>query len=910
MLKNIKISNKLALMLAIPMLGLLYFTIGITWEKQELVYQMDLSQELVELAIKSTALIHELQKERGLSAGFIGSKATRFNQDLLQQRRVTDSKVAELKILLDDFHFEHFASSLIRKVDNLLLAFDKIKANRILIDKLLISLDAELKFYTNIINLLLTNINYLSTLVDDAKLSNQIISYVNLLQAKEKAGIERGILNNVFSQGFFSVIMYERFISLVENQENYTKEFFFFASPIQKQIYNNAMNQNQALLIEFAKVRQILFTQKIKLQLITELQSQVGYGGLIHQFKNYILRGKQSYIDGFKYKYQQTENIFHKYRKIKGISVLDIENIAIVAETFANYRKNLDVAIQLKKQHKTAESIDIIVKIDDKTAIKALDFLLKGGSIGMSPTYWWKLATKRIDLLKNIENQITDDLNYSTNLFKVKAQTTFILVVITMIIIVLGTFFISYIFVNSIIEPLKKLVTMADKISHGEREVKFNIDSKDETGRLSNAMHNMLDSINYSELMLKNTNQSYARFVPNECLQLLHKNNITEIEMGYNLETNMTVLFTDIRSFTSLSEKMSPQENFNFINNYLKLMGPIIRKYDGIIDKYIGDAIMALFENPDSAIDAGIAMLNALTESNKTEKQSIKIGIGINTGKLMFGVVGEEHRLQCTVISDAVNLASRLENVTKTYGNDLIISQNTFDKLNNPGKYYMRFLDKIKVKGRSEKIRIFEIFDADESQLRTNKQATIEKFEQATNLYQEYNFKAVQNLMQECLQMNPQDRVALIYIKRCQNFFAVEQGDNWDKIAQTVKWTADMATNNPIVDAQHKELFNLIRDLIMSIGDGNTIEEVETAINFLENYVTTHFATEEDYMLQCNDPNYTRHKAAHETFKKNFQQIKTYYQKNGSSLYVSLRIQDEIVNWLIHHVKKMDQKIV
>ncbi|MBE9562492.1 MAG: bacteriohemerythrin, partial [Proteobacteria bacterium] len=752
-------------------------------------------------------------------------------------------------------------------------------------------------------------INHLSTLISDAKLTNQIVSYVNLSQSKEKAGIERAVLNNVFSQEFFPANMYEKFLSLVEAQENYTKNFFFFANPAQKHIYHNVMNQNQDLLMKFAEIRQIIFTQEIKLQLANKLQSQVGYGGLIHQFKNYILRGEQHYIDNFLDGYKHTEVILHKYRNINRISALDIENLEIVAKTFSEYRANLGIAIKLKQQHKSVEYIDNSVKINDEAAIKALNYLLKGGNIGISPNDWWELATRRIDLLKKIEQQITVELIYSTKLFETNAQITFIIAIIIMLIVILGTFFISNIFVLSITKPLKKLVKIADKISNGEREMEFNIDSKDETGKLSDAMHKMLNSINCSELMLKNTNKAYARFVPNECLQLLDKEHIMDVKIGHNLETDMTILFSDIRSFTALSEKMSPQENFNFINNYLGIMGPIIRRHGGIIDKYIGDAIMALFSDPNSAVEAGIAMLNNLTELNNTKNQAIKIGIGINTGKLMFGVVGEKYRLQCTVISDAVNLASRLENATKIYSNDLIISDNTLIKLNNPSQYPMRFLDKIKVKGRTEKIDIFEIFAADELQLKLDKQANIEKFEQAVNLYQEYKFEIVQQLMQECLLINSQDMAADVYIKRCQKFLKIEQSDDWEKIAQAVKWTSAVAVNHPIIDAQHKELFNLIRNLIMSIGNGNTTKEVEIIINFLENYVVTHFTTEENYMQQCNDPNYFNHKAAHELFKINFQQIKKYYQKNGGSLYLFLRIQDEIVDWLLHHIKKMDQEL-
>ncbi|HID98793.1 MAG TPA: adenylate/guanylate cyclase domain-containing protein, partial [Thiotrichaceae bacterium] len=162
-------------------------------------------------------------------------------------------------------------------------------------------------------------------------------------------------------------------------------------------------------------------------------------------------------------------------------------------------------------------------------------------------------------------------------------------------------------------------------------------------------------------------------------------------------------------------EKMSPQENFNFINAYLKEMGPIIREHNGFVDKYIGDAIMALFINANDALNASIAMLKQLEQFNKNQTQNspLKIGIGLNTGKLMLGIIGEANRLQGTVIGDAVNLASRIETLTKTYESFLIMSQETLENLTHSEQYTIRFLDNIKVKGRTGNVNIFEVLDAD-----------------------------------------------------------------------------------------------------------------------------------------------------------------------------------------------------
>ncbi|MGC8764571.1 MAG: adenylate/guanylate cyclase domain-containing protein [Brevinematia bacterium] len=183
----------------------------------------------------------------------------------------------------------------------------------------------------------------------------------------------------------------------------------------------------------------------------------------------------------------------------------------------------------------------------------------------------------------------------------------------------------------------------------------------------------------------------------------------------------MTILFSDIRSFTSLSESMTPEENFKFINSYLKRVGPEIRNNNGFIDKYIGDAIMALFpQKVDDALNAAISisMRYKLIEYNQHRKNSnyrpIDIGIGIHDRKLMLGTVGEEKRMEGTVISDAVNLASRLEGLTKLYGVGIIISNYSLERVENKEKYLYRFLDKVCVKGKSTPVEIYEIYNADD----------------------------------------------------------------------------------------------------------------------------------------------------------------------------------------------------
>jgi adenylate cyclase len=266
--------------------------------------------------------------------------------------------------------------------------------------------------------------------------------------------------------------------------------------------------------------------------------------------------------------------------------------------------------------------------------------------------------------------------------------------------------------------------------------------------------------------------EATSRFVPNEFLAFLGCDSIVDVKLGKAVELEMSVLFSDIRDFTTLSEQMTPTENFKFINSYLSRMEPLIVENQGFIDKYIGDAIMALFsEGADDAVKAGIAMLQTLAEYNRDRASlgyvPVQIGVGINTGSLILGIVGGKSRMDGTVISDAVNLASRIESLTKNYGVSLLITQQTFDRLTNPGDYAIRVIDKVQVKGKSEWVTVYEVFDADLAEVKAGKLATLQLFTEALSLYNMKSFRQAAGLFADCLRQNPGDKVARIYLERC-----------------------------------------------------------------------------------------------------------------------------------------------
>jgi two-component system sensor histidine kinase ChiS len=272
---------------------------------------------------------------------------------------------------------------------------------------------------------------------------------------------------------------------------------------------------------------------------------------------------------------------------------------------------------------------------------------------------------------------------------------------------------------------------------------------------------------------LKTHLEAFARFVPREFLSLLGSENIVAVKPGDQCLKDLSILFSDIRSFTSLSEKMTPQENFNFLNSYLRRMDPFIWNNSGFIDKYIGDSIMALFpKGEESALNAAIQMICYLPIYNKQRRSfgydPLNIGIGLHSGTVILGTIGNERFMQGTVISSNVNLASRLQELTKAYEVNIIASSSIIFGLNVPSRYHYRFIDKIKVRGISEPVSVFEVFDGDPEEKKKQKRSTQDVFEKGVYEFHGNNPEVAYNLFRDIRDEKNRDSCLEIYCKRCE----------------------------------------------------------------------------------------------------------------------------------------------
>ena len=332
-----------------------------------------------------------------------------------------------------------------------------------------------------------------------------------------------------------------------------------------------------------------------------------------------------------------------------------------------------------------------------------------------------------------------------------------------------------------IIRVIKKATKTVKSIADGDLTARINYKSKDELGEICSQVNEMATNLEKSFEEKDRTEQFYYKFVPEKFREYLGKENFTDLSLGDASSRELTVLFCDIRSFSINSEIMTAKENFAFVNTIYGKAGPIIREHNGFVDKYIGDAVMALFEKPDDAVKCGIELYRAIVLDPDTAKElkvsDINIGIGIHTGMAMIGIVGESERLSGTVISDTVNLSSRLESLTKQYKTAILVSKDTIDRLAAPEDLDIRYLGMIQVAGVNEVKGVYEILDClkdEEKELRSGNNV---EFREAMRLFQlgrrEDAAKALEKLSDE----GRADYVTTMYLEYIRSLSPDDKGN-------------------------------------------------------------------------------------------------------------------------------------
>lgn len=346
---------------------------------------------------------------------------------------------------------------------------------------------------------------------------------------------------------------------------------------------------------------------------------------------------------------------------------------------------------------------------------------------------------------------------------------------------------------EAVMERLHPLSLGFDAMTRGDLQVRVEEKGSRDFVRISRGFNRMTEALAEAvrELDLRNRdlvdiNWASQRFVPVPFLRLLGRESIRQVSRGDHVALEITVLFADIRGFTTFAEEKGPEETFRFINRYLAVMEPEIHARAGFINDFFGDGIMALFEDdPDGAVAAAIGMQRALRGFNEElvaeGGEPIRVGIGLHTGTLMLGTIGGRDRLDCTVVGDPANLASRVEGMTKVYGARLLVTEATVGALRRPDHVQLREIDRVRAKGKRAPITVFEVLDAESDEAARQTLEASECFADALEAYRSGRFREARERFETCLQNVPHDGAAALYVERCRE---LETGGvtEWDGV--------------------------------------------------------------------------------------------------------------------------------
>ncbi len=286
-------------------------------------------------------------------------------------------------------------------------------------------------------------------------------------------------------------------------------------------------------------------------------------------------------------------------------------------------------------------------------------------------------------------------------------------------------------------------------------------------------------------------NNAMYRYMTQELAEELLK--LDDAKLGGERK-DVSILFSDIRGYTTLTENLEPEEVVGMLNEYFESMVETIFKYKGTLDKYIGDAIMAVFGSPLPlkdhawrAVQTAVEMRQRLQEFNERRlslhKAPIKIGIGLNSDSVISGNIGSSKRMEFTAIGDGVNLGSRLEGASKQYGCDIVISENTYKPCAD--KVIVRELDRIRVKGRNHPVEIYELIALQGEQISSQKQEIIEHYHKGREYYLNRQFARALGEFGIVMEIDSEDKSAKLHLERCQHWLATPPPENWDGVYTT-----------------------------------------------------------------------------------------------------------------------------
>jgi hypothetical protein len=398
--------GKILLVMSIPTACLLFFAVAGLVTQYDVLRESGNIRTLTQLAGHASALVHELQAERGMSAAYIASGGKLYATELGPKRGATDEKAAAFTAFLGETDPRAYGATFGGLIENARNGLDRLPAFRGRVSKQAVAVPQMLAFYTGTIGSLLESVSWVSLISSDSEITKMATAYSSLLWAKENAGLERAVLSNIFA-GKTGAKTLGKFTTVVTLQTNYLKDFTSLASDDLMATYREG--EKAGFSAEVMRMRGLALGLVRKSELISALQTQVGYGGIIHQFKNYVLRGTDKYAQRVKARHATATQLVDTYLALPLVSESEKAHLASIQKTFDSYAAGLEKIIPMVKAGAGVRKIDGAVKVNDTPALQGIEALRKG-NLGIDPSYWFAQATQRINALKHLDDQAVGEI--------------------------------------------------------------------------------------------------------------------------------------------------------------------------------------------------------------------------------------------------------------------------------------------------------------------------------------------------------------------------------------------------------------------------------------------------------------------------------------------------------------------
>jgi len=614
------IKQKLISILVIPLLVVIILVSNLLYESYYKTQNLSKFEKVIMLSTNVGHLIHEIQNERILSVGFLDSEGGKFEDELLIQRKKTAVVQKKLKSFLNEFDVKLYNRELSIYLSKAQIKLKKLKKIRVEITNLSINSDDMITFYSSINKPFLNLIGNISKISIEPELSLQLIAYVNFLLSKESSAIEGAIGTNVLEIDKFEKGTNEKFRDLISAQKVLNEKFFDYSSKKTTAFYKKTLLGKN--IDEVERIRQIMLNTNEKYAIILDIQRLVGYGGIIHNFKNYVIRGRSKYKFKMTKQYKQLKKYIEVYNALPNVSTQEKNLLKSIETVFTTYNKGIKGANKAN-----LKMLDMVVGVSHGPAINALN-KLSVSLFADSSEYWLTQTMGKLAKLKKVEVYLEDTLTFTINNIKTQANNTMILFGVLSLLAIIITLLSARIISSGILENVKNLQKglneFFDFINFKKDSIEIiEIKNKDELGLMAITVNENIEITKQNLLKEKDlindtisvSNKINSGYLNNQIELTCNNpalNDLKDIinEMLKTLSSNIAKITEVLDSYSNLN--FLPKVNNQSVEGEIKQLGMDVNS--------LGDSItQMLLENKKSGL---ILSQNTNTLTNNLDKLS------------------------------------------------------------------------------------------------------------------------------------------------------------------------------------------------------------------------------------------------------------------------------------------------